>query len=91
LGDDARRELPHSGVYSVKDGKAQLLSTDFTGPNGLSFSPDEKFLYVGDCNTTKAVVIRYPVNADATLGKGEVFFDLTTAGAEADPENRARS
>jgi gluconolactonase len=82
FGDDPRRELPHSGVYSVKDGKVQLVSTDFTGPNGLAFSPDEKFLYVGDWNTKKAVVNRYPVNADATLGKGELFFDLTTAGAE---------
>ena len=25
---------------------------------------------------------RYPVNTDATLGKGELFFDLTTTGAE---------
>src|SRR5882672_10463960 len=82
FGDDPRREQPHSGVYSVKDGKVQLVSTDFTGPNGLAFSPEEKFLYVGDWNTKKAVVNRYPVNADATLGKGELFFDLTTAGAD---------
>lgn len=82
FGDDLRREQPHYGVYSVQDGKIQLVSMDFTGPNGLAFSPDEKFLYVGDWNTKKAVVNRYPVNADATLGKGELFFDLTTPGAE---------
>jgi len=82
FGDDPRREQPHSGVYSVKDGTVQLVSTDFTGPNGLAFSPDEKFLYVGDWNTKRAVVNRYPVNANATLGKGELFFDLTTAGAD---------
>jgi gluconolactonase len=82
FGDDPLREQPHSGVYSVKDGKVQLVSMDFTGPNGLAFSPDEKLLYVGDWNTKKAVVNRYPVNADTTLGKGELFFDLTTAGAD---------
>jgi len=82
FADDPRREQPHFGVYSVKDGKVQLVSTDFDGPNGLAFSPDEKFLYVGTWNTKKAVVNRYPVNADATLGKGELFFDLTTPGAE---------
>jgi gluconolactonase len=82
FADDPSREQPHSGVYSVRDGKVQLVSMDFTGPNGLAFSPDEKFLYVGDWNTKKVVVIRYPVNADATLGKGELFFDLTTAGAD---------
>src|ERR1051325_2457050 len=82
FADDPRREQPHFGVYSVKNDKVQLVSTDFNGPNGLAFSRDEKFLYVGDWNTKKAVVNRYPVNADATLGKGELFFDLTTPGAE---------
>jgi gluconolactonase len=80
--DDPRREQPHFGVYSVKDGKVQLVSTDFDGPNGIAFSPDEKFLYVGNWDEKHAVVNRYPVNADATLGKGELFYDLTTAAAE---------
>jgi gluconolactonase len=48
FGDDPRRELNFSGVFSIKDGKLQLVSQDFSGPNGLAFSPDEKFLYVGD-------------------------------------------
>lgn len=82
FADDPRREQPHFGVYSVKDGKVQLVSTDFTGPNGLAFSPDEKLLYVGNWDEKRAVVFRYPVNADATLGKGELFHDLTTPGAE---------
>lgn len=79
---DPRREQPHAGVYSVRDGRVQLVSTDFTGPNGLAFSPDEKFLYVGNWDEKRAVVFRYPVNADATLGKGELFYDLTTPGAD---------
>lgn len=82
FADDSRREQPHFGVYSVKDGKVQLVSKDFDGPNGLAFSPDEKFLYVGTWNTEQTLVNRYPVNADATLGKGELFHDLTTPGAE---------
>jgi gluconolactonase len=82
FADDSRREQPHFGVYSVKDGSVRLVSTDFTGPNGLAFSPDEKFLYVGNWDEKRAVVFRYPVNADATLGKGELFHDLTTPGTE---------
>lgn len=82
FAEDPRREQPHFGVYSVRDGKVQLVSTDFSGPNGLAFSPDEKFLYVGNWEEKRAVVFRYPVNADATLGKGELFYDLTTPGAE---------
>jgi len=77
LADDPRREIPHFGVYSVRDGNLRLVSTDFTGPNGIAFSPDEKFLYVGNWDEKKKVVFRYPVNGDATLGKGELFFDMT--------------
>ena len=79
---DPGRETPHFGVYSVRDGKVRLVSTDFTGPNGLAFSPDEKFLYVGNWDEKKKVVFRYSVESDGTLGKGELFFDMTSASGE---------
>jgi gluconolactonase len=59
------------------DGGVQLLAQDLTGPNGIAFSPDEQFLYVGDWDERKKVVMRYPVNAAGTLGEGSVFFDRT--------------
>jgi gluconolactonase len=77
--DDPRRETPYSGVYSLRDGKVRLVNKDFTGPNGLAFSPDEQFLYVGNWDEKKKVVNRYPVNSDGTLGAGELFFDMTSA------------
>ena len=80
--NDPRREQPHFGVYSVKDGHVKLVSTDFSGPNGLAFSPDEKFLYIGNWDDTNKVVNRYSVNADGTLGKGELFFNMTAASGE---------
>src|SRR5215813_11180412 len=46
--NDPRKQLPFSGVYSIYQGKLQLLTKDFTGPNGIAFSPDEKYLYVGN-------------------------------------------
>jgi len=82
--DDPRKELPFSGVYRVKDGQVTLVAKDLTGPNGIAFSPDEKFLYVTNWDEKKKVVMRYPVSADGTLGTGSVFFDMTSApGAEA--------
>lgn len=33
-GDDPRKELPHNGVYRVKDGKVELLAKDVSGPTG---------------------------------------------------------
>jgi gluconolactonase len=80
--DDRRKELPFSGVYRVKEGQVTLVAKDLTGPNGIAFSPDEKFLYVTNWDEKKKVVMRYPVNADGTLGTGSVFFDMTAAPGE---------
>lgn len=80
--NDPRKELPFSGVFAAKDGKIQLVSKDFTGPNGIAFSPDEKFLYVGDWDEKKKVVMRYEVQADGSLKNGKVFFDMTKAPGE---------
>ncbi|HEY0763062.1 MAG TPA: SMP-30/gluconolactonase/LRE family protein [Pyrinomonadaceae bacterium] len=46
--NDARKQLEFSGVYSIHNGKLRLISKDFTGPNGIALSPDEKYLYVGN-------------------------------------------
>jgi len=51
--------------------------SDLTGPNGLAFSPDERFLYVDNWDVNRKVIMRYPVRADGSVGKGEVFLDVT--------------
>ena len=80
--NDPRKELPFSGVFAAKDGKVTLVSKDLTGPNGLAFSPDEKFFYVDNWDDHKKIVMRYEVNANGTLKNGKVFFDMTSAGTE---------
>jgi gluconolactonase len=80
--DDPRKELSFSGVYSIYKGKLQLISRDFTGPNGIAFSPDEKYLYVGNWDEKKKVVMRYEAKPDGTLANGKLFFDMTTAMGE---------
>jgi gluconolactonase len=80
--EDPRKELPHSGVYRLADGKVQLLTAGLTGPNGLAFSPDETYLYVANWDTSTKVVMRYGVRVDGTLDEGRVFFDMTSAPGE---------
>jgi len=80
--DDRRKELPFSGVYRLKEGVLALLTTDLTGPNGLAFSPDERYLYVDDWDTSRKIVMRYEVRPDGTLGGGKVFFDMKDAPEE---------
>lgn len=84
LAKDPSREVPHFGVYSVRDGIVRLVAKELTGPNGLAFSPDEKFLYVGNWDERQKTITRYPVHSDGTLGSGALFRDLTEApGADA--------
>jgi len=81
--DDPRKETPFSGVYlwSAATG-LRLVARELTGPNGIALSPDERYLYVGNWDTARKVVMRYLVNADGTLGAGIVFCDLTSAPGE---------
>ncbi len=80
--EDPRKELPFSGVFRAKDGEVTLLTDELSGPNGIAFSPDERYLYVGNWDLRKKVVMRYPVKPDGTLAQGEVFYDMTGAPGE---------
>lgn len=80
--DDPRKELAFSGVFSIHKGKLQLASTDLKGPNGIAFSPDEKYLYVTNWDEKKKIIMRYEVQADGTLKNGSLFFDMTGAPGE---------
>lgn len=80
--DDPRKELPYSGIYALYRGELKLLSTELTGPNGIALSPDEKYLYVGNWDEKRKVVMRYEVRADATLGNGQALIDMTSAPGE---------
>jgi gluconolactonase len=78
--DDKRKELDYSGVFMIKNNEVTLVSKDLGGPNGLAFSPDEKFFYVTnwdirDIHHTKTIW-RYEVNTDGTLSNGKIFFDF---------------
>jgi gluconolactonase len=82
--DDPAKELAYSGILRVANGQVQVVARDLEGPNGIAFSPDEKFLYVANWDERAKVVNRYDVRADGTLGPGTRFFDMTGApGAEA--------
>ncbi|MEI6410491.1 MAG: SMP-30/gluconolactonase/LRE family protein [Bacteroidota bacterium] len=86
--DDPGKETRHQGVYRIKNGQTELLSTDLGGPNGIAFSPDEKYLYVSnwdirDIHHTKTLW-RFELTPDGKLTNGKIFFDFSfTDGDEA--------
>src|SRR5215475_227781 len=77
--DDPRKELPYSGVFRWKSGRLQVLTKDLRGPNGIVFSPDEKYLYVSNWDPAAKTVTRYRVRSDGSVDGGEIFIDLTHA------------
>jgi gluconolactonase len=79
---DPKKELPFSGVYRVRDGEVTLLIDELSGPNGIAFSPDERYLYVGNWDLQRKVVMRYEVLPSGDLAGGDVFFDMTAAPGE---------
>ncbi|MSR65787.1 MAG: SMP-30/gluconolactonase/LRE family protein [Pedosphaera sp.] len=75
---DPKKELPYNGVYRLsKSGKLTLLTKELTYPNGITFSPDERTLYVAVSDPKRAIWMAYDVQRDGTIGNGRVFFDAT--------------
>jgi gluconolactonase len=81
--DDAKKELPISGVYAVRQpGEVVLVTDELQGPNGLAFSPDERYLYVGNWDPERKVVMRYALDETGVPRDASVFFDMTEADGE---------
>ena len=60
----------------------KLVSKSLSGPNGLAFSPDERYLYVDDWDEKHKVILRYEVQADGSLVNETTFFDATAEPGE---------
>jgi len=78
VDDDPGRELGFSGVFGARDGRVWVVADELAGPNGLAFSPDERFLYVGDWDPGHKAVLRYAIDADGRrVGDPDLLCDLT--------------
>jgi gluconolactonase len=87
--DDPIKELQVNGVYRIphalqqKPGapperdQLQLVSKDLPRPNGIAFSPDQKYLYVDNSGPQK-LWMRYEVEKDGSLSNGKVFYDASS-------------
>jgi gluconolactonase len=80
--DDPDKELPFSGVFTLRDGAVKLVADELEGPNGLAFSPDERYLYVGNWDPERKVVMRYELGPNDDVADASVLFDMTDAEGE---------
>lgn len=96
--NDPAKELPFNGVFRIPHATShpagappdnahlQLIIRDLTRPNGIAFSPDQKYLYVSVSDPAHKVWMRYDVNPDGTVSHGKVFFDATSEKARGGPD-----
>jgi gluconolactonase len=84
-GEKADSEIGGCHVYRVDpaSGEITAVADDFVKPNGIAFSPDEKYLYIADTGASHMPggpkhIRRFEVQANGKgLGKSEVFADCT--------------
>ncbi len=94
--NDPKKELKVNGVYRIAGAvaqtpgsqpardKIQLVIKDLGRPNGIAFSPDEKYLYVSDSG--KSAWYRYRVQPDGSVADGALFLDTTGAKGNGGPD-----
>jgi gluconolactonase len=80
-GDRAGQEIDGCHVYRVdaRSGAVTAVITDMVRPNGIAFSPDEKYLYVSDTGGTHGGPLhirRFEMNGTRLSG-GEIFAKST--------------
>lgn len=84
LNDDPAKEQLVNGIYRYDRGKLTLLASDLIYPNGIAFSPDEQFLYVGSSDLNHKVLMRYRIKSDGTLRDRVVFAKTFVDGMKVD-------
>jgi len=82
LFGDAKKELPFSGVFRVHDGVVSLVTAQLAGPNGIAFSPGERYLYVGNWDPERKIVMRYTLDSTGSVTGSAEFFDMSDAEGE---------
>jgi len=81
----AEREVPHAGVYRIMPDGGQKLVADFEYPNGLAFSPDERFLYVANTRWAQYIHV-LELDAAGTMVRRRIFADMSSDETEGVPD-----
>jgi gluconolactonase len=81
----AEREVPHAGVYRVMPDGTQSLVADFEYPNGLAFSPDERFLYVANTRWAQYIHV-LELDASGKMIRRRIFADMSSDETEGVPD-----
>ncbi len=83
VGNKGEQELEDCNVYRLDpaDGRLEVVASDFSMPNGLAFSPDEKRLYIADSGyltdeTAPRHIRAFDVDDAGGLHGGETLIEI---------------
>lgn len=80
---NSEEELGFYGIYRIsKSGSVQLLDSTLRRPNGIAFSPNEKKLYVSDCEAK--IIYVWDVLEDTAIANKKQFASMNVEGSGAD-------
>lgn len=86
LNDSPHKELDFNGVYRLsRDGDLALLTDNFTFPNGIALSPDEKTLYITQSDPEKPILMAFDLMEDGGIANGRILFDFSTLAKQGKP------
>lgn len=77
LNDSKAKELRFNGVYRVsKGGKVDLVDDQLSYPNGVGLTPDQRTLYVSNCDPERPIWMAYALDAAGKVTEKRVFADV---------------
>jgi gluconolactonase len=74
---DSTKELDFSGVYRLTPkGKVDLLTKELPFPNGITLSPDGKFLYVASSDGQNMIWMKYELDEQGLIKNKQLFYEV---------------
>jgi gluconolactonase len=74
--------------FDPRDGSLAIMADDFDGPNGLAFSPDERWLYVAEsgaqfvADPVRHIRVFDVLDGGERLSRGRIFYKITPGFAD---------
>jgi len=81
----AERELPYAAIYRIDQSGAVSMLADFEYPNGLAFSPDERFLYVANTRWAQYIHV-LDLDAAGRVQRRGIFADMSSDETDGVPD-----
>ena len=74
---------PHAGVYKWQNNKLELLFSELGFPNGVCFSPDYKYLFIGTNKPEEKGIRRFEY-VNGQIRNGAIFVEENADGIKTD-------